>query len=495
MRPPDSGVAKDVDLFLHLNAEEAQTHRVRVYEGIYVPVLHVLEPGYTNVVHAIIRGAARRGLLANHYLSSMTAALSLREVFYGELTKVNQRLNNLEAAADNLGEKLFNTIKGLHGLQQRIKDKDERKQKVALIKSAFKLGVSLVLVTGGVLTVSIDAVTAFAEGAAGAKAVCLLWAEPADVSAAHQVFRSVRDARDSLTAEQHQALAGMLFPYKTMGVVVQDLESAAEALGVDTGAAADAMAGPAEGSAEEGLVESLANAAEGSAAVTAEGAEDEWGKLKEVAADAAVEHEVDWAAGRRRRRAPAPSVPSAEHLAAKPGCPSSQPAVPPTVVPAITGSATAAAPRATRGGGRPPPCAPRAIVSDPAVTALHAPLPPPAADSCAASTPDAGDTDAGRVLGRLRSALSPGRGAAVQVLPQPASLPQPQPRTAAASPPSPCECPLRACPDKAPPSQARRSRRHPKCRHPDQEGRCQKRATSPRPRGATQCRVPHQRRF
>lgn len=163
------------------------------------------------------------------------------------------------------------------------------------------------------LTLSIVSVTAVVEGAAGAKAVCHLLAEPADAQSALQSFRCVRDAKDSSTPEQTQALATMLLPCQSMDAVVKDLDSAAEALGLDAGAAADAMAGPAAGAAEEVVVGSLEEAAEDGATAKAEGAEDEWGKFKDVAMDALVEHEVDWAADHRRFNASAPSVACAAH--------------------------------------------------------------------------------------------------------------------------------------------------------------------------------------
>lgn len=419
-------LADRVGLFALSSDEAAKARRVRIYEGIYEPVLRNLDPLYKHVVHAVIHGAARYGLVAEYHVATMTTGLVLHETFHGELREVNRRLNKLETAVENVGRQLFNTINELRGLQKYIHDKEQREQKVALVKAAVKLGVSLVPLASGVLNVSVDVVAAFADGAMGAKAMYQLMADPTDVTAALQVFRSVQDAEESLAPELRQTLAGLVHPYESLGAVVEDLETTAGVLGTDAGAAADDVAGTTTGTAGLALEEPLEGGAtvEGTTAKV-EAAEDKWSEPKEVAQDTLMDQGVDEADKQRRGGATArPVVPPARPMVTHGGA-SPRPAVSPAPPAATAGSTVAGASGATRGGGRP---LPRARVSSGAGhpgPAPRAPLSPLAAVPCAPPRAGGGGAAEVRAPGRPRSPVSPVLDACSRVGLPPASSPLP----------------------------------------------------------------------
>lgn len=263
-------LADDVGLFKLLTTQEVEAQQIRFYHGIYEPMLMLFEPGYHLVVHAILLSAAKRRFVDQHHVSCVTAGLKVHAASHHELRKVYMRLSNLEAAMDNLSWRLFHTVKELRCLHQSLRDKEERERKLTLIKSAVKIGASLVPLAGGVPSVTVDVVAAMEEGATGASAVFKLPSDPADMKAAVQMFRCVRDAKGVPFFE----LAAILLPYESMGAVVEDLEVAAGALGIDVGSAVDGVASGKDG---EG---------------------DEWGKVTDVTTDEIIEHSADWVSGR-----------------------------------------------------------------------------------------------------------------------------------------------------------------------------------------------------
>lgn len=209
--------------FAQSAAEETEARQLRFYERVYLPTLGILEPVDQHFASVVVRPAAELNQLAAHHMSDMITALYLHATFHCELRKVNMRLDNLEAAVGNLGQHLLDTIEGLRRLQRRVQDKEEREQKVALVKSAVKLGVSLAPFVGGVLNVTVDVVAAFAEGASGAKAMYQLLVDPADVAAALEVIKCVHDAKESFSTDVQARLDEMLSPYQSLEAVVEDL--------------------------------------------------------------------------------------------------------------------------------------------------------------------------------------------------------------------------------------------------------------------------------
>lgn len=371
--------ADRLGLFAQSSAEETEARQLSVYEHVYLPILGSLEPVDRHCVDLLVRRAAEHNLLAAHHVSEMITALYLHATFHCELRQVNLRLNNLETAVDHLGQHLSDTIQGLCGLQRRIQDKEEREQKVALVKSAVKLGVSLAPFIGGVLNVSADVVAALAEGASGATAMYQLLADPADATAALKVIRCVQDEEESFTTEMQERLAKMLIPYQSLEAVVEDLESAAKELGTDIGPTANDVAASSAGVAESVVVVPREEAADEVAAAQAEAAEDHWSKPQEVLLDALGEHTVDWAADQRRGAAARP-VPSAA-LTLSPsttGNASPCPTVSLDRQAVATGPAAVGAPRPTRRSERPRPRAHECGVAGPAApTAVVALTPSP----------------------------------------------------------------------------------------------------------------------
>lgn len=95
-------LAERAGVFALRTGEEAKAHRVHIYEGIYEPVLHNVEPMYDGVVYAVIHNAFRLGLVADYPVPNITMWLSVLETLHGELAEVNRRVGKLEGGLDNL---------------------------------------------------------------------------------------------------------------------------------------------------------------------------------------------------------------------------------------------------------------------------------------------------------------------------------------------------------------------------------------------------------
>lgn len=250
-------LADRLDVLRRYSAVDAIALQRDCYEHVYLPVLdNSLELVDKLVVRASIQLAARRGWVAEHHVSAMSTALRIHTILHGQMQQVYQRLANLEATVDNVGQRLYDTIQSLRGLQQQLRDKDRRARKVALVKSAVKLGVSLAPLVGGVLSVSVDVVATMADDATEVTAAYELLADHSDIPAALTALRHVCDARPAFSVDQQQLLASLLRPYESMEVLVEDLEAAARGLGQANdgkadGAAATRQADPAEDVLEE----------------------------------------------------------------------------------------------------------------------------------------------------------------------------------------------------------------------------------------------------
>eukprot|EP00170_Pyropia_yezoensis_P004680 contig_19002_g4693 len=296
--------------FVKCAAEETEARQLWYYERVYLPIIGNLEPDERSCVAVIVRHAARHNLLAAHHVSDMITALCLHATFHCELRKVNLRLNNLEAAVDNLGQHLLANVQELHRLQRQIQDKKEHDKKVARIKSTVKLGLCLAPLVGRLFDLSVDTVMAFAEGAPGATAMYQHLADPADVAAALKVIRCVRDAKESFTTDMQEGLAKMLSPFESLEAVLEDVGSVARVLGADAGVAAVDVAGVTAGMAGVMPGEPLLEVVDEHIAAVAEAANNVRSTVKEMGQDALMDNAAERAADQMRGRAAARSDPS-----------------------------------------------------------------------------------------------------------------------------------------------------------------------------------------
>lgn len=158
-------LAGRLGLFATDAASTTEARPQAFYEAVYLPVIGIeLDLTDKLTVRAIIGSAAKHGLFANCHVPIMVTELHVVDIFDGRLQHIYQRLKNLEEAVENVGQHMSDTIQSLRGLQQQIRAKDRRAQKVALIKAAVKLGTGLAPLFGGALGVSVDVVAALADG-------------------------------------------------------------------------------------------------------------------------------------------------------------------------------------------------------------------------------------------------------------------------------------------------------------------------------------------
>ncbi|GAB0497422.1 hypothetical protein MMPV_008755 [Pyropia vietnamensis] len=274
--------ADRLGVFAGESAEETGQRRVDLFESVYLPVLKRLGEGDRGLVATIVSNAAEKGLVDQLHVSVMDAVLVLEEKFSIQLQVVLMRLDRLEEAFTSGGEILRRAVVELRRLQGYLRDKEERDRKVALAKSAVKIGVSLAPIVGGALNAGVDAVAAFVEGA-GAAVVCQYLADPTDIAAARQILECVSGVKSTLTNAQLQPLLVAMSPYASLEELDADLASAEACLRVDASAKeADVLYGAADA---VGDVEAEVRAPDE--------VNDQLDKFKDVTTDAIVEHVVD----------------------------------------------------------------------------------------------------------------------------------------------------------------------------------------------------------
>lgn len=228
---------------------------------------------------AIIQVAAALDLVDSMHSSTMMSVLKLHTAVYGDLQQVFRRLNRLEARVEHVGSLLCQTMTEVRGLWCYLKDKEKRERQVATVKTLFKMGVSLAPVIGGALGVGVDAVATFAGSTAGAAAVYEHLPDPTNLDAARKVLRGLREVESKLTSEERSVLVAPLRPHLSVGGMLQEVEEAAQILGIDAEAADAGVVGDA--AQGEVLREEATN---GGAGATAAPGKDERGGLEAGAA-------------------------------------------------------------------------------------------------------------------------------------------------------------------------------------------------------------------
>lgn len=365
--------ADRVGVFAREDGGITSQRRIDVFEQVYQPAVGWLDADDRGLVAAIVRHAAEKGLIDQLHVSVMGVALELDRKLASQLVMVLERLHHIEAAVSNAGALLCSTVEELRTLQVHLRDKEERDRKVALAKSAIKIGVSLAPIVGGALNAGVDAVAAFGNGAAQMAVVCQHLADPTDVAAARHILRCVGDGKHTMNAAQLQQLQTIVYPYMSLEAVDADLAFVEDAL-LDAGAGDGIIQG------DTAVAECSSSAAEEPAFDVAEGKVE---KLKDVATDAVVEHAVDKVADERRGRLQQNAdTPPRKSLA--------------TTARELSGSGSTLEPASTRHCHNPPVC-PETTASD-GVGAPASPLP-------VASSPRAPplSATADSVAGRLAS--------------------------------------------------------------------------------------------
>lgn len=393
--------AASTGIFGDETTKEMDARREAWYTRTYLPVLGVLKPCDHAVVAELIRNAELRGLLHIRHVTSALTGLQLHGTFYAALLDIHRRLAGLEKNVTNAGELLFKTMQNLHGLQQRLVGQEEHARKVALAKSAVKIGVSLVPVVGGLLGVSVDVVGVLVDGSSEATALLTrTLVDPTDLSAARQVLTLVHDAEANLTREQMIELRAVVHPYESVAEVQKSIVAAQEQLA--EAATLPELATDAEVEGVHDAVGDMAGGGDGGGergCECAEAASDgESGKLddlKDAIKDAVIEHRVDAAYAQPAVQPDAPPLtpagvpPPGVSTAGRPAgdaagaTPPPRPALPST---GATSGATPAIPPPPLRAGRvvapvaaaPPASTPDAAAAPPRTTAA-APRPPDAA--------------------------------------------------------------------------------------------------------------------
>ncbi|KAK1864970.1 hypothetical protein I4F81_007506 [Pyropia yezoensis] len=343
--------ADRVGVFAREDGGVTTQRRHDLFQRVYQPTVGWLDtPGDRGLVASIVHHAAEQGLVDHVHLSIMGVALELDHKFSTQLKAVVERLNRLESATVNAGKLLCDTVQELRDLKEHLRDKEELDRKVALAKSAVKIGVSLAPVVGAALNASVDVVAAFADGTTELAVVCRHLVDPADIAAARQVMQHVSDASGTLPAAQLEQLQAVLHPYTSIKDVNEALAFVEEAL-VDEGVEDEGVSGDIPKVQLDSVAEEPAS----------DEAEDKLEKFKDVVIDVAIEHGVDEMAPDKRGRA-------------QPGSAKSTPT--PVATPAgVQGGAGVHAPP-YNSIGRSPPARPEAAESDEAGTSA-APLPTP----------------------------------------------------------------------------------------------------------------------
>ena len=302
---------------------------------VYLPVVQVLEGQDAGRAAAVVRDAERNGLIGESNVTTMLGLIQFHVTVYAELANIHRRIDNVEKAVTCTGEMLFKTIEELKGLKQSLHEKEEHDRKVALVKSAVKIGVSLAPVLGGMLSVSVDVVASLTDGLPAAAALRHHVADTTDLAAARQVLQLVLDASSTMPTEQLQQLQVLVFPFPSLEVmdkqlgwamqelaICQDVEAAgvSEDVAPVDGRGEEASAAGAGGgvgvndagsdTAEDTDDADATSAGDGEDApsdaaekdVGIEKAEDKWEDPKDATKSEVIDHLVGAAADARRRR-------------------------------------------------------------------------------------------------------------------------------------------------------------------------------------------------
>ncbi|KAK1863427.1 hypothetical protein I4F81_005983 [Pyropia yezoensis] len=289
--------ADRVGVFVCEDRAVTTQRRHDLFEQVYQPAVGWLDTGDRGLVAAIVRHAADQGLVERVHLSIMGVALELDHKFSTQLKAVVERLNRLESAMTTAGQLLCDTMQELRDLKEHLIEKEELDRRVALAKSAVKIGVSLAPIVGAALNAGVDVAAVFADGTTELAVVCRHLVDPADIGAARQILQRVSDASSTLPAAKLEQLQAAVRPYASLEDVNVDLEFAEQAL-VDAGVE------------DEGVLADMPQAEDGSVLKDppSDQAEDRCVKFKDVVTDVAIDHCVEEAAAQKRGRAQPGSI-------------------------------------------------------------------------------------------------------------------------------------------------------------------------------------------
>jgi len=235
--------ADSVGLFACETPAERGPRQVKLFAWVYQPIVTVLTPSDRRVAVTLVRQATTRGLLDPMHVNIFGLGLELHAAFFTEIVDLHQRLTHVEQHVTRNGELLFEAMNDLESLRQSLVDKAARDRKVALIKSAIKIGASLTPVVGGVLAVTVDVIAMLFGDLPGAEAVALHLADPTDLEAACSVLALVRDAEAGLTPAKVKELQAVVHPFKSIPEMRERLAWAASALELPCNAEEDGVAG------------------------------------------------------------------------------------------------------------------------------------------------------------------------------------------------------------------------------------------------------------
>jgi len=170
------------------------------------PVIGVLTPCDRAVVASLVRRAADNGLVEQLHISVAGMAMELHTTLYAEVLGIHRCLADVRKDGDCVGQQLRAAIEQVNNIEQYIVDK-ERERKVALAKSAVKIGACLAPMVRGVLGATVDVVAWLADGVpGGAAAVFRCVSYPTDLAAARQVLVIVGNVEDELSLAQAERL-------------------------------------------------------------------------------------------------------------------------------------------------------------------------------------------------------------------------------------------------------------------------------------------------
>jgi len=365
--------AARVGIFGAETAREKAKRRIFWFGRIYGSMMSVLSPCDRVIVSALVRDAEENGLLELYHISDVDVGLELHDTFYAEVVDIHRCLADLREEANCAGQQLRAAIKQLDELGRYMVDKEARQRKVALAKSAVKIGVSLAPVVGSILGVTVDVVAELADGLpGGAAAVVRCLADPTNMAAARQVLVMVGNVEDRLSPAQTEQLSEAVHPFESVAALEGELGSVATVLELPSGKEGEGILDAVSDTAGDG------EAGEAASDAGSDPLEDFQGTTR----DAAIEQGVDMADELRSRAASLPAVPPAAHPPPSAGGVGRTTPPPPSASPSVATPAAAAAshfpPSTGAGSGAFPPAAPPAPPAVPADGAGAAPQPPAA---------------------------------------------------------------------------------------------------------------------
>jgi len=362
-----------VGLFGPETTREAVKRRNFWFKRIYGNMMGVLTPCDHVIVSALVCEAEENELLEPYHISDVDMGLELHATFYAEVVNMHSCLADLKEEANCAGQHLRAAIEQLNNLGHYIVNQEAHARKVALAKSAVKIGVSLAPVVGSVLGVTVDMVAELVDSLpGGAAAVVRCLADPTNVAAARQVLVMIGNVEDRLSPALTEQLSSAVTPFESVAALEGELGRVATLL-------------ECAGAEKEGVVDAVGDAVDdGGAGEAAPGAgSDPLDDFQGAMRSAAIEHGVDEADQLRCRVASRPAAPPAVHPPSSAGGGGCTSLPPPSASPSMATPAAATVshppPSAGAGSGAATSAVPPALPAAPEAGGSAATLPPPAA--------------------------------------------------------------------------------------------------------------------